>query len=234
MYDILILDFIKKRGISMLNKLLDKLDRKFGRFAISNLMLYIIIGMGVFFVVDMVLMSNPDNNIFLIDMIRFDREKIFSGQIWRVISFILEPPDYTLVFVIFSLYFFWLMGAGLEQQWGSFKFNVFYFTGIIGCIIAGFITGFATNYYLNLSLFLAFAVLFPNKEIYLFFVLPIKVKWLSLLDGLLLIVSFVRSGFYIRVFLLLSVANFLLFFGKDLFDMLYFSGRQLYRKYLKK
>ena len=234
MYDILILDFTKKRGISMLNKLLDKLDRKVGRFAISNLMLFIVIGMGVFYAADMLLKTNPDNNIFILDMIRFDREKIYDGQIWRVISFLLEPPDRNLLFVIFGLYFYWLMGAGLERQWGSFKFNVFYFTGIIGCIIAGFITGYATNFYLNLSLFLAFAVLFPNKEIYLFFALPIKVKWLGLIDGLFLTAAFVRGNFYTRVFLLLSILNFILFCGKDLFDMLYFSGRQLYRKYLKK
>lgn len=217
----------------MLNQLLGKLERKFGKFAIQNLMLYIITGMGVFYIADMILSTNPDNNIFLLDMIYFDRAKILAGEVWRVLSFLLMPPDYRLILMVFILYFYWLMGTQLEAKWGSFKFNVYYFTGVIGCIIAGFITGFSTNVYLNLSVFLAFAVLFPEEEIYAFFVLPVKVKWLGLIDAALLIYKFINGGYYIRIFIVLSIANFFLFFGKDFIQLMYYTGRRYYHK-LKK
>jgi hypothetical protein len=181
----------------------------------------------------MILSTNPDNNIFLLDMIYFDRAKILAGEVWRVLSFLLMPPDYRLILMVFILYFYWLMGTQLEAKWGSFKFNVYYFTGVIGCIIAGFITGFSTNVYLNLSVFLAFAVLFPEEEIYAFFVLPVKVKWLGLIDAVLLVYKFINGGYYIRIFIVLSIVNFFLFFGKDFVQLMYYTGRRYYHK-LKK
>lgn len=212
----------------MLNKYLNKLERKFGKFAISNLMLYIILGMGVFYVANMILSTNPDNRIHLYDMIFFSRYKIMQGEVWRVISFVLMPPASSIIFFVFILYFYWMMGDALERRWGSFKFNIFYFTGMIGCIAAGFITGFATNTYLNLSLFLAFALLFPNEEIMLFFVLPIKVKWIALVDAIVIGADFIRGSFNTRIFILLSIGNLLLFFGKDMFTGCYYAIRRFY------
>lgn len=112
----------------MLNQLLDKLERKFRRFSISNLMLYIVLGMAIFAIADVILMTNPNNKVFLIDMITFDRAKIMQGEVWRVLSFVLVPPEFNMVFLAFALYFYWMMGTSLESQWGSFKFNLFYFT----------------------------------------------------------------------------------------------------------
>lgn len=214
----------------MLNNYLNKLERKFGKFAISNLMLYIVLGMGVFYAANMILMTNPDNKVFLYNMITFSRTKIMSGEIWRVISFILLPPQTMLFFTIFILYFYWMMGEAMERLWGSFKFNIFYFSGVIGCIIAGFITGYATNSYLNLSLFLAFAVLFPNEEIMLFFILPIKVKWIALVDFILIAYEFVAGGVYTKIFILFSIGNLLLFFGKDIYSLCYYTLRRYINK----
>lgn len=217
----------------MLNQYLEKLERKFGRFAISNLMLYIVLGMGVFAVADVILTTNPDNNVFLLDMIRFDKEKIMHGEVWRVISFVLEPPDLNMIFLAFALYFYWMMGSALEQAWGSFRFNIFYFSGVIGCIIAGFILGSATNYYLYISLFIAFAILYPDEQIMLFFFIPIKVKWLGLFSILSLLAMFIVGDFQTRIFLLLSLVNLLLFFGKDLVMKVYYFFRRYYYKWFK-
>ena len=217
----------------MLNQYLEKLERKFGRFAISNLMLYIVLGMGVFAVADVILTTNPDNNVFLLDMIRFDKEKIMHGEVWRVISFVLEPPDLNMIFLAFALYFYWMMGSALEQAWGSFRFNIFYFSGVIGCIIAGFILGGATNYYLYISLFIAFAILYPEEQIMLFFFIPIKVKWLGLFSILSLLAMFIVGDFQTRIFLLLSLVNLLLFFGKDLVMKVFYFFRRYYYKWFK-
>ncbi|SEH52371.1 hypothetical protein SAMN02910265_01238 [Ruminococcus flavefaciens] len=217
----------------MLNQLLTKIERKCGKFAIQNLMLYIIIGMGAFFAADVILRTNPDNNVYILDMIYFDRERILSGQVWRVISFLFMPPDKNILLVVFFLYFYWLMGVKLEERWGSFKFNVYYFISVLSCIITGFAVGYATNVFLNLSVFLAFAVLFPDEQIYAFFVLPIKMKWAGIVDAIYLVYKYVNGGYYVRLFIIVSLINFFLFFGKDFVQLMYYTGRRYYHK-LKK
>ncbi len=211
----------------MINQYIDKLERKFRRFSISNLMLYIILGMGVFYIADMVLQTNPDNRVYLTEMITFDRAKILQGEVWRVLSFVLVPPSGNPVIMALVLYFYWMMGTSLEHQWGSFRFNLYFFIGVIGCIIAGFIVGFATNSYIFLGMFLAYAIMFPEEKILLFFCIPIKVKWLGLIDGILLLLSFIFGGFKERIFIALSLANLILFFGKDLYDKVFYAIRRI-------
>ncbi|MCR5599847.1 MAG: hypothetical protein K6G33_03760 [Ruminococcus sp.] len=219
----------------MLNNHLNKLERKFGKFAISNLMLYIVLGMGVIYAAELILSANPNNTINLYSMLIFSKYHIMQGEVWRILSFVLLPVNSSFILLsILVLYFYWWMGEALERRWGSFKFNIFYFTGIIGCIIAGFIIGFATNTYLNLSLFLAFAILFPDEEILLFFVLPIKVKWVGLVDAVVIGADFVRGSTNTRIFILLSLANLFLFFGKDMFTGCYYAARRYYHKISKK
>ncbi len=219
----------------MLNNHLNKLERKFGKFAISNLMLYIVLGMGVIYAAELILSANPNNTINLYSMLIFSKYHIMQGEVWRILSFVLLPVNSSFILLsILVLYFYWWMGEALERRWGSFKFNIFYFTGIIGCIIAGFIIGFATNTYLNLSLFLAFAILFPDEEILLFFVLPIKVKWVGLVDAVVIGADFVRGSTSTRIFILLSLANLFLFFGKDMFTGCYYAARRYYHKISKK
>ncbi|WP_303789435.1 hypothetical protein [Ruminococcus flavefaciens] len=219
----------------MLNQYLNKIERKFRKFAISNLMLYIVLGMAVVWIADLILSANPNNTVNLYQLLCFDRDKILQGEVWRVISFIFMPPSTILIILTpIILYFYWFMGSSLESQWGAFKFNVFYFTGIIGCIAAGFIIGFATNEYLNLSLFLAFAILFPNAQLLAFYVIPIKAKWLALIDGIIIIYDFIKGSFDIRIFIILSIINIIIFFGKDFFSMMYYLIRRLKYRHIKK
>lgn len=219
----------------MLNKYLDKLERKFGKYAISGLMLFIVIGMGAVYIFDLVLSMKPDNEVFIQPMLAFDLEAIKHGQVWRLISFLLLPPyNGNIIFVAFELYFLWLFGEGLEQQWGSFKFNIFYLIGMVGTIIVGIITGYATNSYLNLSLFLAFAIMYPNFEILLFFIIPIKIKWIGLLDAAFLLYSFLMGGWTVKLLILIAFANIILFFGKDFFSGIYYFFRRYYHKFKNK
>ena len=217
--------FSRKREESVMQALLDKLQRKLGRYAIPNLMLYIVAGMAVVFVVDMVVY--PVTGFSARSLFMFSRAAIMRGQIWRLITFIFIPPSSSTLFIIFSLYFYWMIGTALQQQWGSFRFNLFYLCGIIGSVIAGFITGGATNTYLNMSLFLAFALIYPDFQIMIFFMIPLKVKWLALLDAISLLLMFMTDSWAGRLALVMAMANLALFFWRDG----YLTIKNAYRRY---
>ena len=203
----------------------DKLQRKLGRYAIPNLMLYIVAGMAVVFVVDTVVY--PVTGFSARSLFAFNRAAILRGQIWRLITFIFIPPSSSMLFIIFSLYFYWMIGTALQQQWGSFRFNLFYLCGVIGSVIAGCITGGATNTYLNMSLFLAFALIYPDFQIMLFFMIPLKVKWLALLDAISLLLMFMTDSWAGRLALVMAMANLALFFWRDGYQTI----KNAYRRY---
>ena len=211
---------------------LNKLERKFGKFAIPNLMNIIIFGMVIVFVIDTFMASQYETN--LSDILMFDRAQVLQGQVWRLITFVFIPPQMSLLFAVFVLYFYWIMGTSLEANWGSFRFNVFYGIGVVCNIVAGCITGYATSHYLNLVLFLAYAMLYPNEPILLFFFIPIKMKWIAWVDALLLVASFIFSSWPGRMALLLSVANFLVFFARDLWMYTKLFFRRIAMKFGKK
>lgn len=189
---------------------IDRLNRKFGKYAVPHLMYFVTGVMLAVFAADLVLNGQVTQMFF------FQRDLILHGQVWRLLTFIFLPPNRSLIWIFFSLYFYCVIGNGLEQAWGSFRFNIFYLTGIFGAILSGFISGYAVNEYLNLSLFLAFAAIYPDHEILLFFFLPVKMKWLALIDLLLYAYTFIFGGWPARLTILFSFLNILLFFGGDL------------------
>lgn len=193
---------------------LSRLERKYGRYGIENLMNTIVIGMGLIYVLDFFFYGSM--RVSLSSMLAFDRTAILHGQIWRLLTFIFIPPNTSLLFILISLYFYWMLGSLLEQHWGTFRFNVFYLCGMLGTIVSGMITGYATNNFLNLSLFLAFALLYPNFEVLLFMILPIKIKYLAMLDAASLVFLFFTSTWSGKLALIVSLINLLLFFGGDL------------------
>ena len=201
-----------------MNQILNKMERKFGKYAIPNLITIIVFGMGLVFLLDTFFAANPNYDYYLSDLLYFDTDLILQGQIWRVITFLFLPESSSALWIIFTLYFDWLIGKSLENQWGSFRFNVFYFLGAIGSIIGGIITGWATNSYLNASLFLAFATLFPDFELMLFFILPVKVKYLGMISAAILMYSLIVYPVSYKVAILISLINFFLFFGKDFYQ----------------
>ena len=202
---------------------LDKVERKMRWFAVPNLMMLL---SGLMLAVFLLELALPEEAVS--QYLWLDWNAVRSGQIWRVLSFLILPPAASPFFLLFSLYFFCLMGNGLESQWGTSKFTLFYTVGALGTIIGSLFTGFATNQYLNLSLFLAFAAIYPNYTVMVFFLLPVKVKYLALLDVLLYLYLFFQIGWPERVALLLSLANVLLFFSPDIFRHIrdYFAYRK--------
>lgn len=218
----------------MLDKWLNKLERRFGRYAISNLMLYVTLTMGMILLFDLFVSYNPNRSLSLIPFLTFDRDMILQGQVWRIITFLVIPHTGWLLLAFIELYFFWLIGTGVERQWGAFRFNIYFFAGAIGCIIAGFITGYATNTYHYLSILLAFAILYPDYEILLFFIIPVKIKWIALAEGILLAIAFFYGSWTERLFLVLSLINLVVFFGRTLWDKVFYTCRRYYYKWFKK
>lgn len=207
-------------------KWLNKLDRKYGRYAIHNLMRYIVIANVIVYVID--LATNGRASAMLL----FSPILILNGQIWRLFTFIFIPPENRPILVFFALYFSYIIGMGLEHEWGSFKFNMYYLVGIIATAVIGFFMTFfipfgfmtiSTGIYLNMSMFLAFATIYPDYEVLLFFVLPVKMKYLAYIDGGLLafnaVYSLMQGTPVVALMILAGILNYFIFFGKDFISL---------------
>lgn len=205
--------------------LLDKLDRKFGKYAIRNLMLILVGAMGIVWVMDMMLIAATGSSLW--SRLSFNRAAILDGEIWRIVAFLFLPPASGSVAVIISLYFYYFIGSTLEERWGAFGFNAYYLLGALGAVVSGFITGYATNTYINLAMFLAFALLFPRHELRLFFLIPIEARWIALADGILLLWMFIQDSWSGRVSLIFAIINLLIFFTPHLIDWF----KTLYRRW---
>lgn len=222
---------------------LDKLERKFGRYAIHNLMYYIIILYGVGFVMQMI------SPMFYYGYLSLNVEAILHGQIWRMLTFIIQPPSSSPIFMLIALYFYYMLGSSLERTWGAFRFNVYFFSGVLFHVIAAFavyvLTGLSLPLgtgYLNLSLFFAFAALYPNMEFLVFFMIPVKVKWLALLDGVYFAYTILQAflpayggsgfGIYYKANALaaaVSILNFVIFFFASR-NMMPYTPKEIRRK----
>lgn len=181
-----------------------------GRHYIPNLMKYLCLCMLGVFVLDLMPFS-----VSASALLYFDRALILRGQLWRLVTFVFLPTSNSLLFIFLSLYFYYLMGNMLENHWGSRKFNLYYLIGVLGNIAAGFLTGYATNTFLNMTLFLAVAVLYGDMKVNLFMAFPIRMKYLALVDAALLLFQFLSGSWIIKVSLVFSMLPFILFFGQD-------------------
>lgn len=192
-----------------MERLLARLERRIGRFAIPNLTFWIVGGMALTFIL---LFVRPDAIEYLV----LDK-RLALHQPWRFVSYLFIPSSLSLVWILFSLYWTWLIGTNLEQEWGSFKLNVYYLLGVLGTTAAAWITGIPqTNVWLNTTLFFAFATIFPDYEILLFFIVPIRVKWLALLTGAGIAYYMVVGDNGMRAAIAVAVVNYFLFFGGHL------------------
>ncbi len=195
----------------MIKNLLNRLEIRFGRYnGVRNLMTCIVAAMAVVYVADLVVL--PAFGFSLSSWLLFDRAAILRGQVWRIFTFIFLPPSSSIYMIIFSLLFYHFLGNMLQSHWGNLRFNIFYFTGVVGSVIAGFITGYATSYYLNLSLFLAVAILYPDMKVNVYGILPIQMKWLALVDVVLLLPGLLTGTWGMRIAIIVSLLNIILFF----------------------
>lgn len=212
------------------------LERKLRRYAISDLMKYVVFGQGILYALMMVM---PTLGYRLYSLMTLTRSGLFSGQIWRLVTFIFAPPSSSPIFVLFSLYFYYMIGMSLERRWGKVKFNLYYFIGMLAAIIACLFTGYAGNTFLNLSLFFAFAAMFPEEEVLLFMILPIKMKYLAVLDAAIYAYQFFVGSASTKITIVLCLANVFLFLGGDQINMIrresrYWKTRRNFRKVMRK
>lgn len=191
--------------------MLQKLERKLGRFAIPNLTLFLVAGQTGSFVLSRAKPAFASQLVLI-------PEAVLDGEWWRLISFLFLHPSDNIIFVFFALYLLYMMGSALEATWGAFRYNVFILVGWIASIGAAFSVpgAYATNVYLMGSVFLAFAWLNPNYQLLLFFILPIRIKWLALLTWIAYVVMAVIGDWQDRALIGAGVANFFLFFGRDI------------------
>lgn len=210
-----------------MNQWLDKLERKFGRHAIPNLMNYIIILYVVGLAIQLI---SPG---FYYQYLCLDVAAILKGQIWRVVTFIIQPPQTNYIFMVIALYMYFMLGRELEANWGAFRFNLYFFAGMFFHVLASFAAYFAFGmvlplgtWYLNMSLFLAYAAVYPEAQFYMFFMIPVKAKWLGILDGVYFAYTILQAflpayggnpmfGFLYKsnaVAAAVSILNFVIFF----------------------
>lgn len=192
---------------------LNKLERKFGRFAIQNLMSYIIVANAAILILYTLM---PMVGQSVVSKLTLIPELILQGEIWRLITFIFIPPTLTPLWGIFALFFYYSISNSLEGQWGSFKFNIYYLVGMIGTAAVSMIFNISgTPFYLNMSLFLAYAKIFSENQILLFMIIPVKVKYLGWVYWALLLSNVIGGGLGDLLLIIVSLANYFLFFGKD-------------------
>ncbi len=199
--------------------MLDRLERIFGRFAVPNLALYIVIGQVFVLLARMLHLIDPG-------LLVYAPVAVFAGQWWRAFTFIfvIDPGSVFgstiagYVFLVFGWQLFYLMGAALEHYWGPFRFNVFlllswFLTVALTCITPSFRV---ENWYILGSVFLAFAFLNPDFEILVMFILPLKVKWLAAITWALYAVGLILGSLPLRIQIAAPIVTFLLFFGGDM------------------
>ena len=191
-----------------------KLERRFGKYAVPNLMKYICV---IYVVGYLIQMFNPLLYFYYLDL---DAEAILHGHIWRIITFIFYPPSTSFLWMIVALFVYYSLGMTLERVWGTFKYNFFYFTGVILLVLAAILIYLVTGYsvqlyptYMTFSIFLAYALTFPETTFLLYFIIPIKAKWLAIAEVVLYLFYFVAlPGLGNKVAILVSLLNVALVF----------------------
>lgn len=212
---------------------MSKWEKKFGKYAISNLTLILIMCYVAGYVLTL---FAPDAMVYL----RLDTYAILRGQVWRLITWLIVPPSSFDIFTIIMLFFYWSLGTQLERVWGVWRYNVYIFSGILLTIVGAFLcmgiyyliapnmsaadaaewfrygSIYYSTYYVNMSIFLAYAFTFPENQVLLMFIIPIKVKWLGIIYGVMLIFEMLQA-FQVQVWFVVaaigsSLLNFLIFF----------------------
>ena len=211
---------------------LNKLERKIGRYAIPNLIVWMIGAYTIGFVLYTV---SPG----ILNLLTLSPYHILHGQIWRLFTWVLMPTESNLIFLLIMALFYYQLGTTLERTWGTFRFNVYIFSGMIFTVIGAFVLyaiyyvqnlsaitampalaanlssslgwGYSVNY-INMSIFLAFAVMYPDMQVMLYFIIPIKMKWMAIVYGVLIVYNFVMSGWAGRISIVMSMLSFIVFF----------------------
>ena len=203
-------------------KLINKMEQKFGRYAVHNLTMYIIITYVAGYLLNYLV---PEALSYCL----LEPALILQGQVWRLVSWLLIPPGALDIFTIIMLFFYYSIGTTLEQTSGAFRYNLYIFGGIILSVIGAFVLygillltgsngilllegGAFSTYFISMSIFLGFAAAYPNMQVLLYFIIPLKIKWLALVDIVYLVWQMAGSGWVTRACIICSLMNFIIFF----------------------
>ena len=194
-------------------------------FGIPNLMLYIVIGNIAFYLLSV---FSTLNNVSFYSILSFSWAGFKSGQIWRLLSFSFLPTDTRPFWLLVSCYFYYWIGSTLEREWGTAKFTIYYLSGVLLTAVGAILTSILTGYdwqimgagYVNLAMFFAFAMLYPDAQVLLFFIIPFKIKWLAIFDAFYFaftVFSSLAQHYWIGVVLpIVALLNFFVFFAPEL------------------
>lgn len=212
---------------------LNKMERKFGRYAIHDLTKYII---GCYIIGYILSYLSNLTGAPILYYLTLSPYEVLHGQIWRLVSWILIPPSSSNVFfVLIMLLFYYSLGTALERTWGAFRYNVYILGGILFTVIGAFLLyfvgglfdpvysmgdprislyvyGMFSTYYINLSIFLAFALSYPDMQVLFMMIIPIKIKWLAWLDAAYIFYDLVKGNWGARVVIIASLLNFIIYF----------------------
>lgn len=211
-------------------------EKKFGKYAIKNISLMLIMCYVVGYVIQMI------GDGFL-NFLTLDPYKILHGQIWRIVTWIIVPPSSFNIFTIIMLFFYYSVGTTLERTWGAYRYNIYLFSGMLFTVLGSFValglsylfqgdvmaipgsaeyvcrlySGLFSTYYINMSILLAFAATFPDMQVLLMFVIPVKMKWLGIIYGAMLVFDLFQNvgsplaGIFYRTAIVASLLNFVIF-----------------------
>ena len=206
--------------------MIDKFCWTHPRFGVPRLMLYIVIGNVLVWLFGMM-----DTTRTLYELLYFDPAMFCKGQVWRLVTFMLVPEADNPLVLLIALYFYYFIGTSLEREWGTGKFTIYYFSGMLLTVLYSLVYYWLTKNrilvsasYVNLSMFLAFATLWPEQKVLLFYIIPVKMKYLAWLDAALFAYSVVqylligRIGFALVP--IVAMAGYLLFFGEWLLSFI--------------
>lgn len=197
---------------------MNDLRRKWNRFlynnsnkGIPNLMMFVSIGtliMWIFMQID------PSNVLYY--FLRFDRDLILQGQVWRLLTYIFIPQS-SGIWLFLLLIAYYSIGRMVESVWGTLKFNLFYFCGVLLMDIGGLLLNtHASTYYLNLSLFVALATLYPDNRVLLMYIIPLKMKYLAWFYLLISAIDIIQGD----LSPLFALLNYFIFFGRSCINVL--------------
>ncbi len=198
-----------------ISRWIDRFCARNPRFGVPNLMRYLIIGNAAVWI-----LSAMDSGT-AVYFLSLSPEMILQGQIWRLVTFVLIPASSGFLTLLF-LYFYYLIGTTMEQEWGQAKFSLYFLSGMLFTIlytfIVYFITGrtpspYAVAEYIYLSMFFTFATYFPDMQVLLFFIIPIKIKWLAWFDAAFFLYSVFTLSFPSSLLPVVATLNYLLFCG---------------------
>ncbi len=200
---------------SVIMGILDRMERRMGWLAIPGITVYLVIGQAILWCLE-VFAGYPMDAVILVP------SRLAEGEIWRLFTFVFRMPRIHPVFVVFSWLVLWMMGTALEQAWGTFRYCMFLYCGWFLCVLAAVVGMFffpyvpIINLFVITTVFLAFAYVYPDHEFLVFFVLPVKVKWLAMVSWAFLFVLFLTGGWVARILVLVGVGNFVMFLGPEI------------------